>query len=53
MAYNKEEIYKQSLEAIKENNLYFVEDVISCLPLVRSTFYDFFPSASNESTAIQ
>lgn len=53
MAYDKNKIYEQSIDLIKEHNLYFIEDVVSYLPLVKSTFYDLFPNDSNESNAIK
>lgn len=48
MAYNKQEIYKQAEKAIKDNNLYFIEDVVSWLPCDKTTFYRFFQKESNE-----
>lgn len=48
MAYNRDEIFKQALKAVKENNLFTVEDVIAWLPCSKSTFYAFFPDCSDE-----
>ncbi len=48
MAYNKAEIYKQAEQAIKENNLFFIEDIVAFIPCSKPTFYDFFPPESNE-----
>lgn len=53
MANNKNEIYKQSLELIKENNLFFIEDIISFLPISKPTFYDYFKVDSNEFNTIK
>ena len=53
MAYDKEKIYKQALEVIDENKLFFVEDVVSYLPCAKATFYDFFPLNSDELNAIK
>jgi hypothetical protein len=53
MAYNKEKIYKQALQAISENKLFFIEDVICYLPCAKATFYDFFPSNSDELNTIK
>ena len=39
MAYKKEELEAQALEAIKKHMLYFIEDVVSFLPCDKSTFY--------------
>lgn len=48
MAYDKKKIYLQAEEAIKKNNLFFVEDIPAFLPCSRSTFYAFFPDGSDE-----
>lgn len=40
MAYNKAELEKQALEAIKANNLMFVTDVPAYLPCSIATFYN-------------
>jgi len=48
MAYNKNKIYKQAEEAIKKNNLFFIEDIVAFLPCNKDTFYRFFPTDSDE-----
>jgi hypothetical protein len=48
MAYDKDKIYEQAEEAIKKNNLFFVEDIVAFLPCCKKTFYEFFPVGSNE-----
>ena len=48
MPYDKDKIYKQAEEAIKKNNLFFVEDIPAFLPCSRSTFYSYFPDGSDE-----
>lgn len=53
MAYDKEKIYKQALDTIDENKLFFVEDVVSYLPCAKATFYDFFPLNSDELNTIK
>tara|TARA_R110000824_G_scaffold114161_3_gene264468 strand:+ start:335 stop:715 length:381 start_codon:yes stop_codon:yes gene_type:complete len=53
MAYDREEIYKKALEAIKEHQLYFINDVVAFVPCVTSTFYEFFPAGSEESETIK
>lgn len=40
MAYNKAELEKQALAAIREHNLFFVEDVVAFLPCTKGTFYN-------------
>lgn len=48
MAYNKEKIFTQAKEAIVKNKLFFIEDIVAFLPCNKTTFYDFFPTESNE-----
>ena len=53
MAYDKNEIFEKAKQAIKENTLYFIEDVVAFLPIVKVTFYDYFPIDSNEMNDIK
>lgn len=53
MAYNQKKIYEQAKEAIEENNLFFIEDVVAFLPISKPTFYDYFPVDSNELNDIK
>ena len=39
MAYETEDLKQQALKAIKEDDLYFISDVVACLPCSSSTFY--------------
>lgn len=39
MAYNRDELEKTALKAIKEHKLYFIEHIIPYLPCASSTFY--------------
>lgn len=48
MAYNKRKIYLQAEEAIKKNNLFFIEDIVAFIPCNKDTFYRFFPTDSDE-----
>lgn len=48
MAYDKEKIFEQAKEQIKENNLFFVQDIVAFIPCSRSTFYELFPDGSDE-----
>jgi hypothetical protein len=47
MAYNRDELYKMAIEAIQKNRLIFVDDIVAYLPCSRSTFYEHFPSKSD------
>jgi len=53
MAYDKTKIYEQAIKAIKENNLFFVEDIVAWLPISKPTLYDYFPVDSNEFNTIK
>jgi len=48
MAYDKQKLIEQSLAAIKEHKLIFIEEVVSFLPCVKSTFYDHKLDESND-----
>lgn len=48
MAYDKLKIFEQAKEMIVKHKLFFVDDIVSFLPCSNSTFYDFFPSTSEE-----
>jgi len=48
MAYSKQKVYQQAVEAIEKNNLFFIEDVVAFIPCTKPTFYKFFPIESNE-----
>jgi hypothetical protein len=48
MAYDTNKLYEQAVKAIKENNLFFIEDVVALLPCSKPTFYDHIPVNSNE-----
>jgi len=48
MAYNRTHILEQAKEAITKNNLFFIEDIVAFIPCSKPTFYEFFPTESNE-----
>ena len=48
MAYDKVKIFEQAKAVIVENNLFFVEDIVSFLPISKPTFYEYYPIGSNE-----
>lgn len=53
MAYNKEELYQKAQQAITENNLFFIEDLIAMLPCDKTTFYRLFEVKSNEYNTLK
>jgi hypothetical protein len=48
MAYDKNKIFEQSKELITKHRLFFIEDIVSLLPISKPTFYEYFPLESNE-----
>lgn len=48
MAYNKKKIFEQAKSVITKHKLFFVEDIVSFLPISKPTFYDYFKVDSNE-----
>jgi hypothetical protein len=53
MAYDKKKIYKQAIDAITKNNLFFIEDIVAFLPISKKTYYEYFPLESNESNTLK
>ncbi len=53
MAYDKDKLLSQVEEAIKEHNLYFIEDVVAYLPCHKATFYEYFKVDSDELNKIK
>ena len=53
MAYDKNKIFEQAKELIEKHKLFFVEDIVSLLPVARSTFWEYFPDKSDEMDSIK
>ena len=53
MAYDKDKIYEQAKEAIKKNNLFFIEDVVAFIACGRSYFYEHFKDGMDEMDTIK
>ena len=47
-AFDRDKLYQQAQTAIKEHNLFFIEDVVAFIPCSKPTFYEHFPIGSNE-----
>lgn len=47
MAYDKKELEKKALDAIKKYNLMFIENIIAYLPCGKTTFYELKLNESN------
>ena len=53
MAYDRIKIYNQALDLIEKKKLFFIEDVVTLLPISKPTFYEFFEVESNELNSIK
>lgn len=53
MAHDRKKIYQQTIDVIKENKLFFVEDVVAYISCSKPTFYDFFPVNSDKFNTIK
>jgi hypothetical protein len=53
MAYDRVKIYEQAQELIKTKKLFFIEDVVTLLPIAKKTFYEWFPIDSDECNTIK
>jgi hypothetical protein len=53
MAYDRVKIYEQAQQLIKDKKLFFIEDVITLLPISKQTFYDYFKVDSDELDTIK
>ena len=53
MAYDKKKIFEQAKKAIKANNLFFVEDVVAYIPISKKTFYEWWPTDSDECNTLK
>ena len=51
--YNRVKIYEQAQELIKTKKLFFIEDVVTLLPIAKKTFYEWFPIDSDECNTIK
>ena len=51
--YDKNYIFKQAKKLAVKKKLIFVQDVIDYLPLSTSTFYEYFPAASEEAEILR
>lgn len=53
MAYDRTKIYEQAQELIKTKKLFFIEDVVTLLPISKKTFYEWFQIDSDECNTIK
>jgi len=50
---SKSKIFKQAVEVAKSKKLFFIEQVVAFLPIVKETFYKYFPLGSDEMDSIK
>ena len=53
MAYDRKKILEQAKEHIVTKKLFFIEDIVSFLPISKKTFYEYFPVESDESNELK
>ena len=53
MAYDKKKIFNDAIRISKEKKCFFIEQLVSFLPIAKPTFYDYYPVSSNEMNAIK
>ena len=53
MAYDKKKIFNDAIRIAKEKKCFFIEQLVSFLPIAKPTFYDYYPVSSNEMNAIK
>ncbi len=53
MAYDRIKIYNQALDLIEKKKLFFIEDVVTLLPISKKSFYEWYPIDSNECNTIK
>lgn len=53
MAYNRKQIFEQAIKEAESKKCFFIEQLISFLPISKFAFYDFFPKDSDEYNSIK
>jgi len=53
MRYDKNKLYGQAVTAIKENNLFFIDDIVAWLPVSKETLYKYFPVDSDKMDTLK
>ncbi len=53
MEQRKAKIHKQALEVAEQKKCFFIDQLVSFLPISISTFYEYFPAPSEEMEAIK
>ena len=53
MEARKTEIYKQALEVAEQKKCFFIDQLVSFLPIGRTSFYEYFPIDSDRMNTIK
>ncbi len=53
MEQRKAKIYKQALEVAEQKKCFFIEQLVSFLPIERTSFYSYFPADSDRMNTIK
>ena len=53
MRYDKNKLFEQAKQAIQEEGLVFIEEIVSFLPISKPTFYEYFPLDSDEMQTLR
>lgn len=51
--YDKKELFETGKQKALDEKLLFIQDIIDCLPIQKTTFYDYFPVGSNEMNELK
>ena len=53
MAYDRKKIFEEAKKIAKDKKCFFIEQLVSFLPLCKTTFYEFYKDGSNELNEIK
>lgn len=53
MPYDRNAIFEQAIKEAESKQLIWIEELVACLGIAKSTFYVYFPDGSDESNAIK
>jgi len=51
--YSKKEIFDKAKEVIAKHKLFFIEDIVSFLPIGKTKFYEFFKPDANDTNELK
>jgi hypothetical protein len=53
MANDPKKIFNAAVEIIKKNKLYFIEEIVSFLPISKTSFYEYYKQGTDEMNTIK